>query len=69
MQPDTHAPDRIDAPTFDAITRHRLGHHLPKLYETEIYAPIEGRLAELLLQLGHEQMLSDIGPEDKAVKK
>ena len=48
------SPSTDETPSLDAATRRRLGYHLQQLFVPEPITAIDGRMAELLLQLGRD---------------
>ncbi|WP_289015490.1 hypothetical protein [uncultured Methylobacterium sp.] len=47
--------DPADVPMLGQEIRRRLGHHLQLLYEPDFETQLEGRIAELMLQLGQDR--------------
>ena len=67
MQSDPPSPtvSADEVPTLDAATRRRLGYHLHRLFEPEPLTAIDGKIAELLLQLDQSHPAPDPGTAEK----
>ena len=58
------AADAADVPMLSEAIRQRLGQQLQRLYEPDFKPQLDGRIAELLLQLGKERSWNAHQTED-----